>query len=109
MQGVIREYEAMMILHPSSDEAAVEKVQSQFAEGVSRHGGRVLEVQNHGRQKLSYPIRKSQEGMLFQVRFQMAPAQLPGLEKAARLSESILRLMVVHGTKAAASPSPASS
>ncbi|MBI3332638.1 MAG: 30S ribosomal protein S6 [Candidatus Omnitrophica bacterium] len=97
MSTLTRDYEAILMVRSDLEEEALTKVQAQFAEVVTRHGGRVLQSQSLGRQKLAYRIGKFNEGIALQLRLQMDPSQLPAIEKGALLIEPLLRLIVIHG------------
>ena len=104
MADLVRDYEAILIIAPDLNAEALQKVQAQFAELITRSGGRVLESALMGRRKLSFRVAKQTEGQYLQVRVHLPPASLEGVRKAAALMEPILRLMLIQG---AGAPVPA--
>lgn len=102
MADSFRDYEAILIVHPDTNADAMQKLQQQFGETVSRQGGRVTETVPLGKRKMTYRIAKQGEGQYLQMRLQLPPAAVEPLRKAVGLMESVLRLMVVQGTAPAA-------
>lgn len=98
MSSLTRDYEAILVAHPESAEGNVEKLKGQFAQLVERHQGRVLNSTDLGKRRLNYKIKKVGEGVYLQVRFQIPPSEVVGLEKASRMIESVLRFFMVKGS-----------
>ena len=101
MSKSVRDYEAILIAPPDLSEDGVSKLQAQFADLVSRQGGKVLQSANLGKRKLSYKIGRFSEGIYLQAHVQLAPAEIAPLQKAVGLVDSIARLMIVQGVSGA--------
>jgi len=91
----LRDYELVMIVSPQvADEdmpATIERVQ-QF---IQERGGQVKEVNPWGRRRLAYPIGQHLEGSYVLAQFSLDPASVRALEDNLRLSEDVLRHLVV--------------
>ncbi len=94
----MRDYEMMYILSPElGDEnysAAIEKVNSL----ISRLGGEVGEVAQTapwGKRRLAYPIEKHNDGFYVVTNLKLSPTQTVELERGLRLSEEVLRHMLI--------------
>ena len=98
MSSLTRDYEAILVAHPESAEGNVEKLKAQFGELVERHKGRVLESVDLGKRKLNYKMKKVSEGIYLQVRLQIPPSEVMGLQKASGSIESVLRFFMVKGS-----------
>lgn len=98
MSSLTRDYEAILVAHPESAEGKVEKLKAQFGELVERHKGRVLDSADLGKRRLNYKMKKVSEGVYLQVRFQIPPSEVVGLQKASSSMESVLRFFVVKGS-----------
>lgn len=92
----MRDYEMVVIISPelTDDETAVtlDKI-SQF---ITDRGGTVTEVNQWGRRKLAYPIEHHVEGHYVLAQFQMEPQMTAQLEASLRLTEGILRHLLVR-------------
>lgn len=93
----MHEYELMYILHPrlAADEVkdAIERVSAQIGE----RGGEVLSAENWGRRRLSYPINHHFEGTYVLSTLQLPPEATTALESALRISEDVIRHLLIRG------------
>ncbi len=96
MRVLERKYEAILIASPELNEEQLNKLQSQFAEVVARHQGRVLGVTVLGKKKLGYMIGERSEGLYLQILIEVLPSQVAGIEKAAKTMDSCLRFMLTR-------------
>ncbi len=91
----MRDYELVMIVSPEvGDEglsATVERVQ-QF---ILERGGQVKQVEPWGRRRLAYPISHHQEGNYVVAQISLEPQAVPALENSLKLSEDVIRHLVV--------------
>ncbi len=94
-----RDYEVILVVSPELNEEALAKVQAQFNDAVSRHQGQVLESVPLGKRKLSYKIGRQTEGIYLQIWLKMPPQEIVNLKKAVTLMESVIRLMIVQGSR----------
>lgn len=89
-------YELITIISPEITEgglaASLEKV-SQF---ITTKGGAIMEQKQWGKRKLAYPIRHFREGNYVQTQFKLAPELTAGLEANLRISEEVLRHLLVR-------------
>lgn len=106
----MRDYEAMLVLQPSLDDAGVNGVVSQVGELVGRGGGSVTSagqlVDKRGTvaeitegwrtRRLAYTIGGKRDGYFVVLRFQAPPESLDELERVLKLNENILRHMVLR-------------
>ena len=104
MSVPLRDYGAILIADPGLSEDALGQLKSQFAEMVSRQGGKVVGVTALGKKRLSYRIGKHHEGNYLQIKLQIPPAGVDGLTKMAHALERVVRLMILSGD---AVPEPA--
>lgn len=92
----MRDYELVAIISPEVAEenipTAVEKV-SRF---ITERGGSIAEVNQWGKRKLAYPIKDHTEGNYVLFRFKLDPETTAELEANLRISEEILRHLIVR-------------
>ena len=90
----MRKYEIMFIAHPDLDEenlnAVIEKVTGWITDGK----GEVVSVDNWGKRRLAYRIRKQREGQYVLITANMDPAAVKELSQNMRFVESIMRSMI---------------
>lgn len=63
---------------------------------ITDRGGSITEVNQWGRRKLAYPIENFMEGNYVLTQFKMEPKQTAELEANLRLTEEILRHLLVR-------------
>jgi len=92
----LRDYELVVIISPQvADEdvpAALEKV----GQSITDRGGTITEVNQWGRRKLAYPIKRFLEGNYVLTQFKIEPKMTAELEASLRLAEDILRHLLVR-------------
>ena len=93
----MNEYELVSIIHPrlNADEtaAAIATVEGQ----IVSNGGELLSTDVWGRRRLAYPINHLLEGTYVLMTFRLAPDKAPVVEALLRISEQVLRHLLVRG------------
>lgn len=93
----MNEYELVSIIHPrlNADEttAAIATVEGQ----IVSNSGELLSTDVWGRRRLAYPINHLLEGTYVLMTFRLAPDKAPVLEALLRISEQVLRHLLVRG------------
>lgn len=92
----MRSYEVALILGPGIEEEGRQAIIENLSQILTAEGGQVDNVETWGRRRLAYPINKVQEGYYYFIQGQFPSSVLPELERTAKLSEEILRHMVVR-------------
>jgi small subunit ribosomal protein S6 len=87
----LREYEVVYVLSQTADNAEAERVNAKLTEVVSSFGGKLLKLDNWGRRKLAYPIKRNARGIFVYVRYVAQPGVVAELERNLRISDSVLR------------------
>ncbi len=85
----------MLIVIPELDEEQVENTVGRFRTVIERTGGEVGEVNNWGRRKLAYEIDNRADGFYYVMQFTAGERTLPELKRILRVSDDVLRNMVV--------------
>jgi small subunit ribosomal protein S6 len=89
-------YEVALIIRPEVEEEGQQTVIDQLSQLLSADGGQVTNVESWGRRRLAYPIRKVQEGYYYFIQGQFASSALSELDRTLKLSEQVLRHMVIR-------------
>ena len=92
----MNKYEVALIIRPDVDQEGQDAIVERLSGLLTADGGQVDNVDVWGRRRLAYPIKKVQEGFYYFIQGQFATSVLPELDRSVRLSESILRHMVVR-------------
>ena len=88
-------YEAMLIVIPELDEEQVENTIARFRTIIERTGGESGELNHWGRRKLAYEIDHRTDGYYVVMEFTAGERTLVELKRILRVSDDVLRHMVV--------------
>jgi len=97
----MRNYELMVILDPDLEERTVQPSLDQYLNLVRQDGGSVESVDVWGRRRLAYEINKKSEGLYAVVNFRSEPAAKDELDRIFRISDDVLRHLIVKQEKKA--------
>jgi small subunit ribosomal protein S6 len=85
----------MLIIIPELDEEQVNNTAERFRTIIERTGGEVGEINNWGRRKLAYEIEHRTDGFYVVMEFTAGARTLTELKRILRVSDDILRHMIV--------------
>jgi small subunit ribosomal protein S6 len=86
----------MCVLNPELDEAGLEAQNERLKSLITGRGGEVVSMEPWGRRRLAYPIERFHDGIYSVTRFKLAPEESDSLERNLRLTESIIRHLIVR-------------
>lgn len=92
----MRDYELVVVIDPEIDEERLSATLDRISQFVTTRGGEVIDVDRWGKRKLAYPIKRRSEGDYVITHFRLEPAQAAELEAGLRLSEEVLRHLLVR-------------
>jgi small subunit ribosomal protein S6 len=91
----MRDYELAFIIQPNIDEEGVTGIVEKVSQFVQANDGSVTSVDVWGRKTLAYPINNQKEGIYVLLKANMLSASLGELERNLKLSEEIIRYLLV--------------
>ena len=94
-------YESAVLINAALDDEAIKNLIGRIKETISTNGGEILEVEDWGRKRLAYQVKKSKIGYYAIFRFNSPPDLIPKLERYYQLDETILRYLTITLTKEA--------
>ncbi len=103
----MRDYELMVVLDPNLDDAAIEALNTRIQNMVTQRGGTIDNVESWGRRRLAYPIGRFRDGVYIVSRFHMPPNAAAEIERALKLTESVIRHLLVRAEGLTPAPAPA--
>jgi small subunit ribosomal protein S6 len=89
-------YETIYIIHPELNEEDVEEHIKRVENLVTRLGGEILRTERWGKKRLAYEVNKHRYGYYVLLRLRGNPAILPELERHYRLTEGIIKSLVIR-------------
>jgi len=94
--AVNRPYEVTLVVRPDMDETAFTAVVDKVKGWLTTAGGTITQTNIWGRRRLAYPINKLTEGQYVLLLANLPSHALGGLERDLRLSEEILRFLIIR-------------
>ena len=89
----MRLYEVLLIVDPRLTDEDAAQFLTRLQENVKELGAEPRGVDNWGRRRLAYEIRKQREGTSAVLELSAEPAMLKEFERQLKLNESVLRFM----------------
>ncbi|PYM20389.1 MAG: 30S ribosomal protein S6 [Candidatus Rokuibacteriota bacterium] len=89
----MRPYEILVIADPRPTEEEVAALLTQLGEQVKTLGAEVVKMENWGKRRLAYDIRKQREGTYAVFEVSAEPAMVKEFERQLRLNEQVLRFL----------------
>lgn len=91
----MNKYESIIIINPSLTEEALKALESKFT-GLINENGKVESVENMGKKKLAYEIKKNTEAFYMLINFEAKPDSITELERNYRITDDVLKFIVVR-------------
>jgi small subunit ribosomal protein S6 len=91
----MNKYETVFIINPSVEEAGVKELTQKFSDLINSDG-KVESVEEMGKRKLAYEIKKNVEGIYMLINFEANPALIKELERVYRITDEVIKFIVVR-------------
>ena len=90
----MNKYESVIIINPNVDEAGLKALEEKFT-GLINENGKVESVENMGKKRLAYEIKKFKEGTYMLFNFESNPDSIKELERIYRITDDIMKYIIV--------------
>lgn len=90
-EGELRPYEVLVIVDPRPTDEEVAALLEQLGEQLKTLGAEVTKVDNWGKRRLAYDIRKQREGTYAVFDVSAEPSMVKEFERQVGLNENVLR------------------
>ena len=88
-------YESAVMINAALDDEQIESIISRVKETIANNGGEIREIENWGRKRLAYMVKKSKIGYYAIFRFNAPSNIVSKLERNYSLDEHILRYLTI--------------
>ena len=95
LAGEMRDYELLTIISPELDEEGMAKTIEKLGKSIEDKGGIVDKIDEWGKKKLAYPLKKFMEGNYILTRFKLKPELVKGIKGEIKSWEEVLRILIV--------------
>ncbi len=100
----MRDYEILYIVRPDLEDDKVQDIVKRVNSLIGRSGGTAEQTSLWGKRKLAYEVKHQKEGSYVLQDFTIDPGRVPELESALKITEEVLRHLIVRKPD---KPSPA--
>ena len=90
----MNKYESVVIVNPNVEENALKELIERFQTLINTDG-KVEQVNELGKKKLAYEIKKNKEGYYVVYDFEANPSLIAELERNYRITDEIIKFIVV--------------
>lgn len=90
----MNKYESVVIINPNVDENSLKELIERFKTLINTDGN-VEQVNELGKKKLAYEIKKNKEGYYVVYDFEAKPSLIAELERNYRITDEILKFIVI--------------
>ena len=91
----INVYESAVMINAALDDELIDSIISRIKETIINNGGEIREIENWGRKRLAYMVKKSKIGYYAIFRFTAPSKIIAKLERFFSLDEQILRYLTI--------------
>ena len=92
----MREYEILYIVRADLDDDKVQDIIKRVNTLIEKSSGSVDRTNIWGKRKLAYEVKHQKEGSYVLQDFQIGPDRIPELEAALKITEEVLRHLIVR-------------
>jgi len=89
-------YESAVLINAALDDEQIDGIIARIKETIINNGGEIREVENWGRKRLAYMVKKSKIGYYVIFRFDAPSSIVSKLERFYTLDEYILRFLTIR-------------
>ena len=90
----MNKYETIFIVNPEVAEDGIKALIQKFSD-IINNDGKVLEVQEMGKKKLAYEIKKNKEGYYVVINFEAKPELIKELERIYRITDDVIKFLTI--------------
>ena len=99
----MRDYEILYIVRPDLEDDKVQDVVKRVNSLIGRSGGSSEQTSLWGKRRLAYEVKHQKEGSYVLQDFKIDPGRVPELESALKITEDVLRHLIVRKPEKTAS------
>ena len=90
----MKKYETIFIVNPEVNEEGIKALIQKFSD-IINNDGKVLEVEEMGKKKLAYEVKKNKEGYYVVINFESNPELIKELERVYRITDNVIKFLTI--------------
>jgi len=90
----MNKYESVIIINPNLEAESIKALIEKFSNLINNNG-KVDSVEEVGKKKLAYEIKKNKEGYYIIFKFEANPELITELERIYRITDEVIKFIVI--------------
>ena len=90
----MNKYESVIIINPNLESEAIKALIEKISNLINNNG-KVSSVEEVGKKRLAYEIKKNKEGYYIIIKFEANPEFISELERVYRITDEVMKFIVV--------------
>ena len=90
----MNKYESVVIINPNLEVEAIKALIGKISDLINTNGN-VNSVEELGKKRLAYEIKKNKEGYYIVIKFEAKPELVAELERVYRITDEVIKFIVV--------------
>ena len=91
----MNKYESVVIIDPTVAEEKVKELSQRFTD-IINNDGKVEKVEELGKKRLAYEVKKNKEGYYVVINFEANPDLISELERNYRIMDEVIKFITVR-------------
>ena len=91
----MNKYESVVIIDPTVAEEKVKELSQRFTD-IINNDGKVEKVEELGKKRLAYEVKKNKEGYYVVINFEANPNLISELERNYRIMDEVIKFITVR-------------
>lgn len=92
----MNKYESVCIIEPNNNNEQISNIIITIQNKIKEFSNKPINVKNLGKKKLAYKINENTEGIYLVINFQCEPQYIAELQRYYRITEEIMKFIVVR-------------
>ena len=94
----MHKYETIIIINPNADEDTVKALTDRYSDMINKEG-KIEKVDNVGKKKLAYEVKKNSEGIYVVFYYEANPSLISELERNFRITDDVIKYLTINVTE----------
>ena len=91
----MNKYESVIIVNPNVDEEGIKALEKKFTD-IINNDGKLEKIDNLGKRKLSYEVKKNNEGIYLVLTFEANADLIEELQRNYRITDEVIKFIVIR-------------
>lgn len=92
-------YESAVLINAALEDDQITNISNHIKETITSNGGEIIDIEDWGRRRLAYMVKKSKIGYYIIFRYNAPPDLVSKLERFFQLDENVLRYLTIKLNK----------